>query len=77
MAQPVYVYRIVESDEEFCVQARSMQNALMIAEEKFVSENADDSWDLDELPSGYYQRVLLKSCELLGELANPGLQPAA
>lgn len=65
------IYLIQEDGEATCFQATCMQNAITIATQKFCKENYDSDWDIDETPDNYYQRAILQSCSLIGELANP------
>ena len=66
------IYQIQEDGDWKCWQAESMQMAVILAQQAFVNEAKDDvEWDLDEEPADYWQRTVLQSCALIGELANP------
>lgn len=70
------IYLIQEEEDFKYFQAQSMQDAITVATQQFCKEEYDDTWSPedsteDESPDVYYQRVILQSCSLIGELANP------
>ena len=67
------IYLIQEDGISRCWQAETMTEAIMQAQQRFVDEERGD-WDdvaQGETPIEYYQRTILESCTLVGELANP------
>lgn len=69
--KPVYVYRVVEDGSDFCVKAETMMDAVRICQEAYLNElTEDDSEGSRELDIEYYNRRVLESCQLVGELRN-------
>lgn len=67
------VYMIREDGQDKLWKAQTMREAVQLAEEAYVKEEAEASTGEGEEANWreFYHETLLESCTLIGELANP------
>ena len=71
------IYLIQEDGKCFCVQAKTMQDAISVCETNFMNEGNDASnisgifpFDAEHERQHYHENIL-QSCKLVAELKNP------
>ena len=65
------IYLITEDGVSFCIQAKTMGEALGVCLQSYLEERQDDSRPYSEADeTNYYHEQILQSCQLIGGLRN-------